>query len=59
MTETLRESDQMMCRACGRQERASEGYPCQRCGTFLCVVCNMQGVTLCKECEAKEPPAPR
>jgi hypothetical protein len=59
MTGPSQISDLMTCRACGRAERASEGYPCQRCGTFLCVVCNLQGVTLCKECQAKEPPAPR
>jgi hypothetical protein len=45
-------ADQMVCRACGRQERASEGYPCRGCDTFICVVCNMWGVTRCKECLA-------
>ena len=45
--------DHMICRACGNQERASEGYPCQRCGTFVCVLCNMKGVTMCKSCQAK------
>jgi hypothetical protein len=43
----------MVCRSCGREERASEGYPCSRCGTFLCVICNFKGVTLCKQCEAE------
>jgi len=47
------EVDMMVCRACGNEERASEGYPCDGCGTFICVVCNMRGVTLCKECQAK------
>jgi hypothetical protein len=46
-------SDQTICSACGGQERASEGYPCQMCGTFICVICNMKGVTLCKKCEGK------
>jgi hypothetical protein len=49
-----RERDVMVCRACGREERASEGYPCQGCGTFICLVCTYQdGVTLCKECAAR------
>lgn len=47
------EVDMMVCRACGNEERASEGYPCDGCGTFICVVCNMRGVTLCKTCQAK------
>ncbi len=47
------ETDVMICRACGNEERASEGYPCDSCGTFICIVCNMRGVTLCKECQAK------
>ena len=57
----MTETDAMQCRACGRTERASEGYPCQGCGTFICVLCNIRGVVLCKECAAKglakEPPA--
>jgi hypothetical protein len=40
----------MGCRACGREERASEGYPCANCGTFICLICTFRGVTLCKEC---------
>ena len=24
----------MVCRSCGNEERASEGYPCDVCGTF-------------------------
>jgi len=43
----------MVCRACGREERASEGYPCTRCGTFICVICTLRGVTLCRTCEAE------
>ncbi len=46
-------SDMMECRGCGRPERASEGYPCTRCGTFLCVICNFQGVTLCRRCQGE------
>jgi hypothetical protein len=46
-------TDAMACRSCGREERASEGYPCARCGTFICIICMMQGVTLCRECATK------
>ena len=46
--------DAMECRACGKEERASEGYPCHGCGTFICNVCNMRGVVLCRACQAKE-----
>ncbi len=45
------ETDIMVCRACGNEERASEGYPCAECGAFICVICNMRGVTLCKTCQ--------
>ncbi len=31
----LEERDAMVCRACGKEERASEGYPCADCGTFI------------------------
>ncbi len=49
--------DTMTCRACGRDERASEGYPCAECGTFICLMCNFRGVTHCAKCAAKlEPP---
>ena len=51
MTE-IREKDAMGCRACGREERASEGYPCANCGTFICLICTFRGVTLCKACQA-------
>lgn len=47
------EVDAMICRACGNEERASEGYPCAECGTFICVICSMRGVTLCKACAQK------
>jgi hypothetical protein len=53
----LVERDAMLCRACGREERASEGYPCDGCGTFVCLVCTIRGVTLCRECAAKAAPA--
>ncbi len=49
----LAERDAMLCRSCGREERASEGYPCDGCGTFVCLVCTIRGVTRCKECQAK------
>ena len=50
MKADLKERDAMICRACGNQERASEGYPCENCGTFLCIICTFRGVTLCKKC---------
>lgn len=43
----------MICRSCGNEERASEGYPCDRCGTFICQMCNMRGVRLCAKCSAE------
>ena len=52
MTE-LKEHDAMICRACEREERASEGYPCDSCGTFICLMCTFRGVTLCKACQEK------
>jgi hypothetical protein len=45
------EKDSMICRACGREERASEGYPCTGCGTFICLICSFRGVTLCAACQ--------
>lgn len=48
-----KEVDAMVCRACGNQERASEGYPCDDCGTFICLICSMRGVMLCKTCQEK------
>jgi hypothetical protein len=50
----MTERDAMVCRACGREERASEGYPCQICGTFVCQVCNLKGVVICKKCSDEE-----
>lgn len=52
-------TDSMRCRACGSEERASEGYPCDECGTFLCLICMFRGVTKCAACQsaAGEPPA--
>ena len=47
----------MMCRACGREERASEGFPCEECGTFICLLCNFRGVLLCRNCQAKKKDA--
>ena len=49
----IHEHDSMACRACGREERASEGYPCDMCGTFICLMCSFRGVTRCRECAAK------
>jgi hypothetical protein len=42
----------MLCRHCGKEERASEGYPCLGCGTFLCLVCTFRGHQYCLACEA-------
>lgn len=53
----LHEHDGMVCRACGNEERASEGYPCVDCGTFICVMCNMRDITRCRACEAKRAAA--
>lgn len=52
------ETDRMVCRACGNEDRASEGYPCDGCGTFICLPCNMRGVTLCKTCQEKQGATP-
>ncbi len=46
----MTERDAMICRSCGEEERASEGYPCDRCGTYICQVCSMRGVMRCKQC---------
>lgn len=53
----LEEHDAMTCRACGNEERASEGYPCVNCGTFICVVCNLRGITLCRACAERDAAA--
>ncbi len=54
-----KEHDAMICRSCGREERASEGYPCHHCGTFICVLCSIRGVTLCASCsKAQQSPSP-
>lgn len=56
MTE-LRERDAMICRSCGHEERASEGYPCKDCGTFICIMCVFKGVVRCERCAASASPA--
>jgi hypothetical protein len=53
-----KEKDAMNCRACGREERASEGYPCVECGTFICLICTFRGVSRCSACAAKAGQAP-
>ena len=53
MTE-LREKDAMVCRSCGNEERASEGYPCIKCGTFICVMCSFKGIIKCRKCTEEE-----
>ena len=53
------ERDAMRCRACGNEERASEGYPCADCGTFLCIICTFRGVIYCEACAEEHKSAPR
>ena len=47
------ERDMMVCRSCSNEERASEGYPCSNCGTFICEICDLRGITLCRPCREK------
>ena len=47
------ERDMMVCRSCGNEERASEGYPCSNCGTFICLICDTRGITLCRKCRGE------
>lgn len=54
MAENNVEQDRMVCRACQNEERASEGYPCADCGTFICLICTFKGVTLCSMCSEKQ-----
>ena len=49
----MAERDMMICRSCGNEERASEGYPCQECSTFVCLICDNRGITHCRNCRAK------
>ena len=55
----MAERDMMVCRSCGNEERASEGYPCENCNTFICLICDTRGIRFCKKCRAakgmKEP----
>jgi hypothetical protein len=53
----LHEHDAMLCRRCGKEERASEGYPCAGCGTFICLICTMRGHRRCTACEQLGAPA--
>jgi len=57
MSTELKERDAMICRACGEEERASEGYPCAECGTFVCLLCTFRGVTVCAACTARHDPS--
>lgn len=47
------EMERIRCRYCGDEDRASEGYPCQVCGTFICIICSIRGITMCRACEKK------
>ena len=49
----LKEHDAMRCRSCGNEERASEGYPCRDCGTFICLICVFRGVERCRSCQER------
>jgi hypothetical protein len=51
----------MICRSCHNEERASEGYPCTNCGTFICIICTFRGVVYCSKCEEQraDPADPR
>jgi hypothetical protein len=57
MPQVLRERDAMICRFCSNEERASEGYPCEDCGTFICIICTFRGVVHCKKCEEQRADA--
>jgi hypothetical protein len=46
----MSERDMMVCRSCENEERASEGYPCEGCGTFICLICDNRGIRFCKKC---------
>ena len=50
---TTPSGDVMVCRSCGGDERASEGYPCVDCGTFICILCELRGATRCRDCQTK------
>lgn len=45
----------MVCRSCANEERASEGYPCISCGTFICIMCSFKGILRCAQCVAQQP----
>jgi hypothetical protein len=45
------EMERIRCRYCGNEDRASEGYPCQSCGAFICIICSIRGITNCRSCE--------
>lgn len=47
------EMERIRCRYCGNEDRASEGYPCESCGTFICIICTIRGITMCRACERK------
>ena len=51
----LKEKDSMICRSCSNEERASEGYPCISCGTFICIMCSFRGILLCRQCASQQP----
>ena len=48
------EMERIRCRYCGNEDRASEGYPCEGCGTFICILCSIRGITMCRACEKQQ-----
>lgn len=54
----LEEREAMICRSCGNEERASEGYPCSDCGTFVCMMCAWRGMERCAACTVKAAALP-
>jgi hypothetical protein len=58
MRQVLRERDAMICRSCRNEERASEGYPCTNCGTFICIICTFRGVEFCRQCQEERANSP-
>jgi hypothetical protein len=60
-------TDRAVCSACDREDRASEGYPCEQCGRFICLPCALRGIVRCRVCDptlstaptAPPPPGPR
>lgn len=50
--------EHLRCAACGADERAAEGAPCDGCEAFLCIVCTVRGVVTCARCASGAVEAP-